>query len=101
MQIFTDAFHPQIAIVITDGKQTTDRGPYRQLTDASSGLKLKNVQVYSLGIGKDLDQKQLEDIASSKDKVFFATSFAGLAPVAQEIVQNSCPGRLSSHRLGI
>lgn len=60
---------------------------------ASSGLKLKKVQVYSLGIGKNLDQKQLEDIASSKDKVFVATSFADLAPVAQEIVQNSCPGR--------
>ena len=82
----------QIAIVITDGKQTTDRGFFRELSVASSGLKLKKVQVYSLGIGSNLDQKQLEDIASSKDKVFFASGFAELAPVAQTIVQNSCPG---------
>lgn len=82
---------PQIAIVITDGKQTKDRGPYRELTDASSGLKYNKVVVYSLGIGSNLDQQQLEDIASSKSKVFFASSFAALKPVAQTIVQNSCP----------
>lgn len=83
----------QIAIVITDGKQTTSRGPYTQLSDASRGLKLKKVQVYSLGIGKNLEEQQLQDIASSNDKVFYATSFAELTPVANEIVQNSCPGR--------
>ena len=92
----TGVFLRQIAIVITDGKQTEDKGPFRQLADASSGLKLKKVQIYSLGIGTNLDQKQLEDIASSKDKVFIATGFAELAPVAQEIVQNSCPSKLSS-----
>ena len=90
----------QIAILITDGKQTTDRGPYRQLADASSGLKSKKVQVYSIGIGTNLDQKQLEDIASSKDKVFYATGFANLAQVGQQIVQNSCTGKLCSQTLG-
>ena len=100
-QTLTGLFPPQIAIFIGDGKQTTDRGPYRQLTDASRGLKLKKVQIYSVGIGKIPDQKQLEDIASSKDKVFYATNFANLAPLVQEIVQKSCPGRLSSQMLGI
>ena len=85
----------QIAIVITDGQQTTDRGPFRNLRDASSGIKYQKVTVYSLGIGKNVDRQQLEDIASSSSKVFVAESFKTLAPYAQTIVQSSCPGKSS------
>ena len=49
--------------------------------------------LFSLGIGRNVDRNQLKDIASSNDNVFTATSFAELAPVAETIVQNSCPGR--------
>ena len=83
----------QIAIVITFGKQTTRRGTNTELSVALSELRLKKVQLYSLGIGKNADLQQLANITGSKDKVFYADSFATLAPVAQTIVQNSCPGR--------
>lgn len=83
----------QIAIVITDGKQTTRKGPYTELSVASSGLTSKKVQVYSLGIGKNVDGQQLVNITGSKNKVFFADSFAALTSVAPTIVLNSCPGR--------
>ena len=85
----------QIAIVITDGKQTTDRGAYTELSVASRGLKNKGVIVFSLGIGRNVDQTQLNDIASSSKNVFTAVSFSELAPVAETIVQNSCPGTFS------
>ena len=80
--------------MITDGKQTTDQGSYTELSVASRGLKNKGVKVFSLGIGRNVDRTQLNDIASSNDNVFTAASFGGLAPVAETIVQNSCPGRL-------
>ena len=85
----------QVAIVITDGKQTTDQGSFTELSVASRGLKDKNVKVFSLGIGRNIDRTQLNDIASSNNNVFTAASFAELAPVAETIVQNSCPGRFS------
>ena len=57
------------------------------------------MKVYSLGIGTNIDPTQLNDIASSNNNVFTADSFAALTPVAKSIVQNSCPGRLSSGNL--
>ena len=83
----------QIAIVITDGEQTTDRGEYTELSVAARGLKNKNVRVFSLGIGTNVDEKQLNDIASSPHNVFTATSFSDLSPAAKIIVQSSCSGR--------
>ena len=92
---FSSDFFLQVAIVITDGKQTTDRGSYTELSVASRGLKNKGAMVFSLGIGRNVDLTQLNDIASSNDNVFTAASFAELAPVAENIVQNSCPGKFS------
>lgn len=87
-------FFLQIAIVITDGEQTTNKGPYTPLPIASRGLKDKNVRVYALGIGKRINRDQLNEIASSNVNIFTATSFSGLAPLAQIIVQySSNPGR--------
>ena len=48
--------------------------------------------VFSLGIGRNVDRTQLNDIASSNNNVFTAASFAELEPVAKTIVQSSCPG---------
>ena len=50
--------------------------------------------MFSLGIGRNVDQNQLNDIASSNNNVFTAASFAELAPVAKTIVQSSCPGMI-------
>ena len=63
------------------------------LSIASRGIKDKNVKVYSLGIGRKVNRDQLSEIASSDTNVFTAANFAKLASVAQNIVQNSCPGK--------
>ena len=94
--LFTTCF--QIAIVITDGEQTTNRGAYTALSEAARGLKNKNVRVFSLGIGARVDEKQLNDIASSPDNVLTATSFSDLSPAAKTIVRSSCPGRFCLKR---
>ena len=88
----------QIAIVITDGEQTKDRGPYTELSEASRGIKNKNVEVFAFGIGSRVDQDQLNEIASSSDNVLNAANFAELIPAAKNIVQKSCPGKFSSSR---
>ena len=87
-------FVSSIAIVITDGEQTIHREDYTPLPEASQGLKDKNVILYSLGIGKNINQGQLNVIVSSKNNVFTAASFSDLK--AQTIVQNSCLGRANS-----
>ena len=103
---FKVGFLLQIAIVITDGQQTTDRGPFVPLSEASRGLKDKNVELFALGIGSGVDQGQLREVASSSNNVFTAKGFEGLKPVAKTIVQSACPGMwdiivefTSSHRM--
>ena len=81
-------------MVITDGQQTTDRGSFTELSEASRGLKDKNVNVFSLGIGSGVNETQLTDIASSAKNVFTAPTFADLTPAADTIVENSCTGKL-------
>lgn len=85
----------KIAIVITDGQQTTDRGDYTELSIASGGLKKNNVNVFALGIGSNVDQSQLTDIASSPRNVFTSATFSELGSVAAVIVENSCSGMYS------
>ena len=80
--------------MITDGEQTTDRGTYTELAEAARGLKNKKVRVFSLGIGTKVDEKQLNDIASSLGNVFTAASFSDLSLAAKTIVQSSCSGKL-------
>lgn len=82
----------QVAIVITDGEQTTTKD-YTPLATASKGIKDKGVVVYSLGIGSGVNSDQLRQIASSDDNVFTATGFDTLADVVLPIVQRSCPSK--------
>ena len=84
----------QIALVITDGEQTTNQGPYTPLSVAFKGIKDKNVEVYSLGIGRTVNRDQLEEIASSKTNVFTTASFSELTFVVQTIFQRLCLGKV-------
>ena len=79
----------QIALVITDGKQTTTRG-FTPLDEASKDMKDKGVVVCSLGVGSGVNSEQLRQIASSDDNVFTSTGFEELTDVVKPIVQKSC-----------
>lgn len=78
-------------MLITDGEQTTTEA-YTQLSVASSGLKNKGVTVFALGVGKNVKTSELEDIASSKDYVFSASSFKELQNVAVRVRAGLCKG---------
>ena len=82
----------QIAIVITDGEQTTTQA-YTPLGIASKRIKDKGVEVFALGVGRGVNVDQLRQIASSNDNVFTSPGFEELVNVVKPIVEKSCPSK--------
>ena len=76
--------------MITDGEQTTKKGPYTKLDAASKYLKDKGVLVYALGIGSKVKMEELRLIASNDRTVFAAASFDELAIKVKTIVKRIC-----------
>ena len=83
-------------MVLTDGRQTRapDVTDAEGLHTASRPLKESGVQVYSLGIGQDIDIGELLDIASDDESVFSAKDFDDLQTIVAGITQQTCKGRL-------
>ena len=81
-----------MAVVITDGKQTTT-GQYTRLAVASRGIKRKGVTVFAVGIGSSVDQSELEEIASERLNVFMSASFNDLHDLSPEITTSLCEGK--------
>ena len=81
----------QIAIVITDGKQTTT-GNYTRLSVASEGLKMSEVTVYAVGVGSSVDRDELEEIATRPEYVLTSSSFRALQTIAPQIRKSVCEG---------
>lgn len=82
----------QVAIVITDGEQTTTK-EYTPLDIASKRIKDKGVEVFALGVGSSVNVDQLRQIASSNDNVFTSSGFEQLVDVVKPIVEKSCPSK--------
>ena len=81
-----------MAVVITDGKQTTT-GSYTRLSVASQGIKNKGVTVYAVGIGSSPDRAELEEIASRPENVLTSASFTALQTIAPELRKAVCDGK--------
>ena len=87
-------------LVITTGKQTTDQGAYTPLDEASTGLQSKGSAVFVLGIGKDVDPSELNQIAAGSKNVFTVDSFEDLNEKAKEIKKGICvPGNFTLYAL--
>ena len=76
--------------MITTGKQTADQGVYTPLDIASSRLQRKGAAVFVLGIGKDVDNSELKQIASGPKTVFTVESFEELNNKANEAKKGIC-----------
>ena len=76
--------------VITTGKQTTDQGAYTPLDVASYRLQSRGAPVFILGIGKDVDTSELNEIASGPNNVFRVDSFEDLDGNANVIKRGIC-----------
>ena len=76
--------------MITTGKQTTAQGVYTPLDIASSRLQRKGAAVFVLGIGKNVDSSELNQIASGPNNVFRVDSFKDLYNKANEAKRGIC-----------
>ena len=80
----------QPVFVITTGKQTTEEGPFTPLDEASARLQKKGAAVFVLGIGKDVDPSELDQIASGPDNVFTMDSSDELDEKSDEVKRGIC-----------
>ena len=76
--------------MITTGKQSKDLGTPTPLDVASSRLQSKGAAVFVLGIGKDVDPSELNQIASGPKNVFRVDSFADLDEKSNEYKRGIC-----------
>lgn len=58
----------QNLLLITDGKANDKEDP-----STLANLRAKNIEVFALGIGQDINHHELIKIAGSKDRVFYET----------------------------
>ena len=93
--VIPSRFQFQVALVMTDGKQTVNEGVLSSdvLYNAVQPLKDKNVKVLSLGIGKNTNLFDLWTLASSDNDVFLAENFEQLKDLVTDLTQNKCPGK--------
>ena len=79
---------PNIACVITDGKSKDD------ITVPSQELRDSGVTVFSVGIGKNYDLKELQEMASDPySQHTFKAEFDALKNIVNTIVDTACKGR--------
>ncbi|KAK3741437.1 hypothetical protein QZH41_014380, partial [Actinostola sp. cb2023] len=86
----------KVAFMITDGKQTRDRGRYTPLKTASGRLQAKGVRVYSMAIGSRISNDELKAVASKPEYIFKALSFRKLQSEINKIVRSLCEGKRPS-----
>ena len=78
-----------MACVITDGKSKDDvKGPSQELRDSG-------VTVFSVGIGNNYDNQELQEMATDPDSQHvFKADFNALKSIVNTIVDMACKGRL-------
>lgn len=84
--LFKDAARdnvPQFLIIITDGKSQD------QVTKAAEELRESGIVIFAIGI-KDAVKEELEDIAGTKDRMFFVNDFDSLKLLKHDIVRDIC-----------
>ena len=78
---------PNIACVITDGKSRDD------IADPAQKLRDSGVTVVSVGIGKNYDLKELQEMATDPDSQHvFKGEFDALRSQVESIVDTACKG---------
>ncbi|KAK9396450.1 collagen alpha-6VI chain-like [Crotalus adamanteus] len=74
---------PQFLIVITDGESQD------QVTMPAEMLRNAGIVIYAIGV-KDAAKRELEDIAGTKDRMFFVNDFDSLKLIKHDIAQDIC-----------
>ena len=79
---------PHVAIVITDGVSNTGVDVHI----AARAARDKSIELFAFGIGDDINDTQLLEIAGSQDRIFKIDSYANIDDARALIAQGSCKG---------
>uniref|UniRef100_A0A8C7EDV7 VWFA domain-containing protein n=1 Tax=Nothoprocta perdicaria TaxID=30464 RepID=A0A8C7EDV7_NOTPE len=74
---------PQILVVITDGESQD------KVAQSAKELREQNIVILAIGV-KNAVQRELEEIAGTKDKVFLVNDYNSLMLIKHDIVQDIC-----------
>ena len=77
-------------ILLTDGRSNPQ--PASAAVDRAAGAKALGIRVYTIGLGAELDEQALREMASNASSYFHAPSTADLVGIYREIaVDIPCP----------
>ena len=79
---------PRVGIVVTDGIQNEGVDVHI----AAQAARDKSIEMFAFGIGNDINDTQLEEIAGSQDRIFKIDSFANIDDARALIARGSCKG---------
>ena len=82
----------KIAVVLTDGKQTVTSDA-QSLDLASAPLRKEGVYIFAMGIGKEVDRKELRLMTETDADVLVADSFDDLRNRVDKLGKSACEGR--------
>ena len=78
---------PNIAIVITDGKSRDD------ISEPAQNLRDSGVTVFIVGVGKNYDLKELQEMATDPDSQHvFKGEFDAISSQVESIIDMACKG---------
>ena len=78
-----------ILIVLTDGRSTDKQATLA----AAAELHKTNVNVFAIGVGSNVDQAELEAIASKPQNVFNVQNFDALDNIQANLKRTACEGK--------
>lgn len=80
----------QVAMLLTDGKQSTGAEDFTDLVTASEPLRKAGVQVIAVGITNEADESQLSSVTQNKEDVIMAKDFEDLQDKLSSITSKAC-----------
>ena len=81
---------PRVGIVMTDGKSNTGIDVHT----AAQAARNKSIEMFAFGIGNEINDEELLEIAGSRERKFKIDSFANIDDARALIAQKSCKGIL-------
>ena len=86
----SDGAIPRVAIVLTDGE--SDRG--QNVPGAAQSARDQSIEMFAFGIGSNINEIELLQIAGSPERVFRIDSFSNIDDVKAMITRGSCKCKL-------
>lgn len=80
---------PKIFILLTDGKQTMAQDVLT-LDEAARPLHERNVKIFVVGMGSNVDVEELKAVALDKEDLFLAPSFDNLVSLSGSLSKKMC-----------